>query len=91
MNEVMYQQLEGLLPNFGLPLGITLVILFVIILWSFVWKGIALWKAARRSSLLWFVILLLTNTLGILEILYVYVFSEMKFGEKRGNIAKRKK
>ena len=35
-------------------------------IWSLVWKGLALWKAARVGSVHWFVALLLVNTLGIL-------------------------
>jgi hypothetical protein len=45
-------------------------------IWSLVWKGMALWKAARQGSKGWFVALLIVNTLGILEILYLYVFSK---------------
>jgi len=43
--------------------------------WALVWKGLALWKAARRGENVWFVALLVINTLGILEILYLYVFT----------------
>jgi hypothetical protein len=45
-------------------------------LWALPWKGIALWKAARRSEKWWFVALLLINTLAVLEILYIFVFSK---------------
>ena len=45
-------------------------VLFLV--WSLVWKGIALWKSATKSHLVWFIILLLVNTLGILEILYIF-------------------
>lgn len=51
------------------------VLFLVVILWSFIWKGMALWKAAREGSKIWFVVLLVVNTIGILEILYLYVFS----------------
>lgn len=44
--------------------------------WSLVWKGLALWKAAQKGSKPWFIAFLVVNTLGILEILYYYVFSE---------------
>lgn len=50
--------------------------LFAAVVWSLVWKGLALWKAARRGENVWFVALLVINTLGILEILYLYVFSK---------------
>jgi methionyl-tRNA synthetase len=47
--------------------------LFVILLiWSIIWKGLALWKSAQLSQKKWFVILLLLNTVGILEIVYLY-------------------
>ena len=61
------------------------VFLFVIILiWTIPWKGVALWKAARRNSKGWFIILLVLNTLAILEILYIFVFS--KKNESRRNL-----
>ena len=53
-----------------------LIFLIVILIWSLVWKGFALWRAARKNSPVWFVILLIVNTIGILEILYLFVFSK---------------
>ena len=47
-------------------------------LWAIPWKGVALWKAARNNHLTWFVVLLVVNTLAILEILYIFVFSKKK-------------
>jgi methionyl-tRNA synthetase len=41
------------------------------LLWSTLWKGLALWHAARRSEKWWFVALLIINTVGILEIIYL--------------------
>ena len=47
--------------------------LFILILtWSMIWKGVALWKSAQLSQKWWFVAILLVNTLGILEIIYVF-------------------
>lgn len=46
--------------------------------WTIIWKGIALWKAAKNGSLAWFIVLLILNTTGILEILYIFVFSKKK-------------
>lgn len=48
----------------------------LLIVWSAVWKGIALWKAARNGQKKWFVCLLIFNTLGILEIAYVLIVSK---------------
>jgi len=51
-------------------------ILLVLVLWSLPWKGIALWKSARAKDLVWFLVLLVINTLGILEIVYIFVISK---------------
>lgn len=51
------------------------VLLAVVLVWSIIWKGLALWKAGRAGSKPWFIVLLIVNTVGILEILYLYVFS----------------
>jgi len=60
-----------------------ILLLFVIIVWSLVWKGIALWKAAKKKSLVWFILLLVVNTLGILEILYIFLFSKISLDSKK--------
>lgn len=49
---------------------------FFIVIWSLAWKGMALWQAARKGDKIWFVVLLVANTAGILDILYLYVFSK---------------
>jgi len=62
-------------------LGIPLWGLFLIIVWSLIWKLIALWKSARKGSLIWFIVIAIVNTVGILPILYIYIFSKM--GKKK--------
>ena len=59
-------------------IGITTFSILIVVLavWSLVWKGIALWKAARNSDKIWYIALLVVNTVGILEILYIFDFSK---------------
>lgn len=59
-------------------LGIPIWIFIIVLLWSGVWKLLAMWKSARNNSIIWFIIFALTNTLGILPILYIFGFSKMK-------------
>jgi methionyl-tRNA synthetase len=47
----------------------------LIIVWSLVWKGAALWRAARAGQTGWFVALLVLSTVGLLEIVYLVFFS----------------
>lgn len=73
------------LENFnGLLLG-TVWLLPLIIIWSGIWKAIALWKSARRNDLVWFIILIIFNTLGILEIVYIFIIAKDKKEEKQLN------
>ena len=53
-------------------------VLVLLVLWTLPWKGMALWKSARLGDRWWFAALLVINTLAILEILYILVFSERK-------------
>jgi hypothetical protein len=48
--------------------------LYLILAWILVWKGLALWQSARRGQKIWFSVILILNTLGILEIVYLGYF-----------------
>jgi hypothetical protein len=72
-----YQQLVNVLGYSSLPAGYA-VLFALLAVWSIVWKGIALWKAARNGSKPWFIIMLVVNTVGILEIVYIFFFSKKK-------------
>jgi len=45
------------------------------VLWSLAWKGLALWRSARAGQTVWYVVLLVVNTLGLLEITYLFFFA----------------
>jgi len=51
---------------------------FVLYLWSLLWKGLALWRAGKLGQRNWFIGILILNTLGILEIVYLFVFAKNK-------------
>jgi hypothetical protein len=65
----------GLL-NFTGNESLDLIILLVILVWLIIWKGKALWIASKQDSVKWFWGLLIFQTLGILDIFYIYVFSK---------------
>ena len=68
---------------FGISYAAMLFILAILIVWSAVWKLMALWKSARKGHTVWFILLAIINTVGILEILYIYIFSEINFDKKK--------
>lgn len=67
------------MPGWVIPLAIGLG------LWSAIWKGLALYKAGMLRQPLWFVVMFIVNTVGILEIFYIFVFSKMVKPEKETN------
>jgi len=60
-------------------------IIFLIMLWVLPWKGYALWTAAKLSHKWWFIILLIVNTLAILEIIYIFFVAKKHKETKAAN------
>jgi len=57
--------------------------IFLLILWSLFWKGWALWRAAKNEQKIWYVVILVVNLMGIIEIAYLLFFQkEGKLWEK---------
>jgi hypothetical protein len=56
-----------------------MVVFGLIVVWSLVWKILAMLRTFDRRDKAWFVVLLLVNTLGILEIIYYFVFSKKDY------------
>ncbi len=48
-------------------------------IWVLFWKGFALWTAAKRDNKKWFVALIIINTVGILEIIYLFFYAKKKW------------
>ncbi|MDD5318302.1 MAG: DUF5652 family protein [Candidatus Pacebacteria bacterium] len=55
--------------------------LAILLLWSIFWKGLALWHSGRRGQSIWFILLLIINTAGILEIIYLFFVAKLKLSE----------
>lgn len=72
----------------GISTTATMILFFIIAVWSLAWKGLALWKSSKKNHLIWFIVLLIVNSVGILEILYIFIFSKMSL---KGKAKARKK
>lgn len=51
---------------------------FLLFLWALVWQALALWRAAKNDQRNWFVALLIIQTAGILDIIYLFHFAKKK-------------
>jgi hypothetical protein len=54
---------------------------FIITIWTLFWKGCALWIAGKKDQKWWFLILLIVNTVGILEIVYIFYVAKKKWAD----------
>ena len=68
----------GSFVNFptGMFSGAAVGLLVLLGVWDLAWKAWGMWHAARNNQVWWFIAILLLNTIGILPILYIYVFSK---------------
>jgi len=57
--------------------NLSVVMIGLIIVWSLVWKGLALWRSAKNDQKYWFIAFLIFNTVGVLPIIY-FVFFQKK-------------
>lgn len=69
--------------GFGFPgfMYALLPFMGVFLLWSLFWKGLALWHAGRRGDAWWFIIMLVVNLFGIIEIIYLFGVAKLKASE----------
>lgn len=72
---------EGYGMHLPFMLGIFAPIIFALAIAAIALKGYALWHAAKRDEKWWFIALLVINTAGILELVYIIFFLK-KFSVK---------
>lgn len=68
-------------PGDNNPIAIALILLITV--WTVFWKGLALWNAALNDQRNWFVALIIVNTVGILEIIYLFRFAKKRYTLKK--------
>jgi hypothetical protein len=72
MHDVFFYNFPPFLTS---PMLITwMLFIGIVAIWSIVLKGFALWYSARAGQHKWFIVLLVVNTAGILEMVYFIWF-----------------
>ncbi len=46
--------------------------LIFFVIWEAFWKGLGLWKAAKKGDQLWFIAIFLINFVGLIPIIYLW-------------------
>ena len=66
------------MPSLPAWLFVFVWVVLILTIWEGVWKGFAVWRAARNGHLAWFICIIIFNTLAILPIIYIFGFSKKK-------------
>ncbi len=54
------------------------IFLMILVIWEIVWKGLALWFASKNNQKIWYVAILLINSIGIIPLVYLVFFRKDK-------------
>lgn len=68
--------------------GNSILLLLILTLWTIPWKIYAVWLAVKKDQKGWFVALLLLNTVGILEIFYIFKIANKKWVEVKEDFSR---
>ncbi len=56
------------------------IVLIIGVIWELIWKGIAMWRAAKLDQPGWFTLLMVISSVGILPIIYLLSHHEYQHG-----------
>ncbi|OGE18693.1 hypothetical protein A3J19_01435 [Candidatus Daviesbacteria bacterium RIFCSPLOWO2_02_FULL_41_8] len=46
--------------------------IYLLVIWEAFWKGLGLWRSAKKGDTLWFIGIFLTNLFGLIPIFYLW-------------------
>ena len=70
-----FAEIQNALPFTDIvPPVAMLLVLILLAIWTISIKAFALWHAARNRQVAWFIVLLVVNSIGILELVYLLAF-----------------
>lgn len=62
------------------------IVFWVLVIWTLIWKGWALWEAARRGQKGWFIGLFVISSLGVLEAIYIFFVAKAHHDKKDADL-----
>ena len=64
------------------------ILAIILVLWTIPWKVYAVWLAVKSDRKAWFVVLVLINSLSILEMIYVFNVEKKSWEEVKASFRK---
>lgn len=59
------------------------IIFPIIIIIDLILKGFAMWRSSKKNQKIWFWVLLLLNTMGVLPLIYLIIYRDKKKSKKK--------
>ena len=66
------------------------ILALIAVIWAVGIKGYALWHAAKRNEKWWFIALLIINTFGLFELVYLIFFAKVWPGKAAQKVEEKK-
>lgn len=64
------------MPNIQLPnLG---ALIYLLVIWEAFWKGVGLWKSAKKGDTVWFIAIFLINLFGLIPLVYLWKSKQLE-------------
>ena len=82
--------LATLATQLGVSLTLLTTFMVLVTVWILIWKGLALWRASKKNQKLIFILLLIINDLGILELIYYFWLSKIGQAKQKEKPIKQK-
>lgn len=57
------------------------VLVALVMVWTILWKCYSVWVASKNNDKKWFIALVIFNTAGILDIIYIFGVAKKKWPE----------
>lgn len=64
------------------------IIIVILTIWSVLWKCYSVWHAAKNGHKKWFIALVILNTIGILDMIYVFRILKKDFKTVKKDFAR---
>ena len=61
------------------------ILLVILAIWAIIWKIYAVWTAVKNDHKKWFLALMVFNTVGILEIFYIFKITKKSWQEVKSD------
>ncbi|MCX6753173.1 MAG: DUF5652 family protein [Candidatus Nomurabacteria bacterium] len=59
----------------------TNILFMIVLVWSIFWKCYSTWTAAKNNNKKWFIALVVLNTVGILDMIYIFHVSKKNWSD----------